>query len=256
MNDQTITDTPLHAYRVSTPPDIDPAAHCHACSARFHAFCGALNDEALIRLSAMTTEMRFRAPQTIIYEDDSAEHAYNLCSGVVRVTKMLPDGRRQITGFLFPGDFMGLTHKDAYGYSVEAVTDVDLCRFPRDRLMSLFEESPEMERKLLAMATDELSSAQEQILLLGRKTARERLASFILKLSRMANGRGEQGDPVALPMSRADIADFLGLTIETVSRTLTKLGKEGLIHLENAHSVRILRKDKLEDVEVGADRDQ
>ncbi len=255
MNDQGLRDTQINTFRPTASPQTESAAHCHACSARFQSFCGVLNDEGLIRLSAMTTEMRFRAPQTIIYEADAADYAFNLCTGVVRVTKMLPDGRRQITGFLFPGDFMGLTHKDVYSYSIEAVSDVELCRFPRDRLMALFEESPEMERKLLAMATDELSSAQEQILLLGRKTARERLASFIMKLSRMAQGRGEQFDPVSLPMSRADIADFLGLTIETVSRTMTKLSKEGLIQLENAHSIRILRRDMLEDVEVGADRD-
>ncbi len=236
-------------------PAFNPAGQCTVCNARSQSFCGVLDDEGLIRLSAMTTEVRFKAPQSVLYEGDAADFAYNLCSGVVRVTKMLPDGRRQITGFLFPGDFMGLTHKDQYAYSIEAVTNVELCRFPRNRLMTLFEESREMERKLLAMATDELSSAQEQILLLGRKTARERVASFILKLSRMARNRGERGNPVGLPMSRADIADFLGLTIETVSRTLTKLTKEGLIELKTAHSVSIVNLERLEDVEIGADRD-
>ncbi len=235
------------------PRQTEGVKRCQTCDTRAQAFCSSLDDEHLARLASMTSEVRFRAPQTIIYEGDFAENAFNICKGVVRVTKMLPDGRRQITGFLFQGDFVGLTHQTSYTYSVEAVTDVELCRFPRKRLMGLFEESPEMERRLLAMATDELSSAQEQILLLGRKTARERVASFIMRLSRLAEQRGETANPVTVAMSRADIADFLGLTIETVSRTLTRLSKDNLIKLENVHAIRILDQERLEDVEVGGD---
>ncbi len=226
---------------------------CTVCMVRDRAFCGALGDDALEKLEAISTGVTVRAPRTFLYEGDHADDTFNVCTGVVRLTKMLPDGRRQITGFLFPGDFIGLASRTTYAYSAEAVTDVHLCRFPRARLLTLFETMPELEHRLLAMAADELASAQDQLLLLGRKTARERVASFLFLMSRQSERRGDDATMVDLPMSRADIADFLGLTIETVSRTITRLAREGVISLPNAHKAVLNDLDALERIQTGLD---
>ncbi len=224
---------------------------CAACAARGLAFCNVLEGEDLSRLLQITSETNAGAGQAVFYEGDEASHVYNVTEGVVRVSKMLPDGRRQITGFLFPGDFLGLSHDDAYAYTAEAVNAVRLCRFRRDRLLQLFDELPQLEKRLLGMAADELAAAQDQILLLGRKTARERVVSFLLGISKQAQRRGESGNPVGLPMSRADIADYLGLTIETVSRMITKLAKDGVIELPSSNKVHFTNRNALEDIEMG-----
>jgi CRP/FNR family transcriptional regulator len=168
-----------------------------------------------------------------------------MVEGAVKLYKLLPDGRRQITGFLFPGDFLGVALNQTYAYSAEAMTDVRLCRFPRQRMEGLLRDLPKLEHRLLERAGNELVAAQEQMLLLGRKTARERLASFLLSLSARAAKRGQPASPLNLPMSRADIADFLGLTTETVSRTFTQFKKAGVIGLPGQSLVELLQPDAL-----------
>ena len=132
----------------------------------------------------------------------------------------MADGRRQVVGFLVPGDFLGLAFGRTYVYTAEAITAVAACRFQRSRFMELLEELPALEREILGRTSNELAAAQQQMLLLGRKTARERLASFLADLAERSDA---DGGPLELPMGRADIADHLGLTIETVSRTFTGL---------------------------------
>jgi len=224
---------------------------CAACAARQLAFCNVLDGDDLGRLLQILTESTATSGHAIFYEGDEAEHVYNVTEGVVRVSKMLPDGRRQITGFLFPGDFLGLSHGDAYAYTAEAIGPARLCRFKRDKLLNLFDELPTLEKRLLGMAADELAAAQDQILLLGRKTARERVVSFFQLLAKQARKRGEMGGTIHLPMSRADIADYLGLTIETVSRTITKLAKDGVIELPSSNKVVLADLDALEAIEMG-----
>ena len=172
-------------------------------------------------------------------------------AGTVKVYKLLGDGRRQITGFLFSGDFLGLTHNEAYAYSAEALAPTRLCRFRRRRLEALLVEIPHLEQRLLAMASHELAAAQDQMMLLGRKSARERVVSFILMLSDSATRHGRPGDPVFLPMSRSDIADYLGLTTETVSRTVTLLKKQGLIELLDDKQIRLSRTSALREIAEG-----
>jgi len=169
----------------------------------------------------------------------------------VTVYKLLGDGRRQITGFLFAGDFLGLTHNEAYAYSAEALVPTKLCRFPRRRLESLLAEIPHLELQLLAMASHELAAAQDQMMLLGRKSARERVVSFILMLSDSAKRHGRPGDPVFLAMSRSDIADYLGLTTETVSRTVTLLRKQQLIELTDDRQIRLSKMSALREIAEG-----
>jgi len=227
------------------------AGPCEACAARILAFCNVLSDPDLEKLTTIMTETKMEPGQAIIYEGDEANHAFNVTDGVVRVSKMLPDGRRQITGFLFPGDFLGLAHHDAYAYTAEAITPIRLCRFKRDKLINLFDELPHLEKRMLGMAADELVIAQDQILLLGRKTARERVVSFFTLMSNQARKRGESGNPIELAMSRSDIADFLGLTIETVSRTITKLAKDGVVELPTSNTVVMINADRIEIIEQG-----
>jgi CRP/FNR family transcriptional regulator len=187
----------------------------------------------------------------IFNESDPAEYVYNLTGGTVKIYKLLGDGRRQITGFLFAGDFLGLTHNESYAYSAEALAPTTLCRFPRRKLEALLDEMPNLEQRLLAMASHELAAAQDQMVLLGRKSARERVVSFLLMLSNSAARHGRPGGPVFLPMSRSDIADYLGLTIETVSRTLTRLRKQGLIELLDEKQVRLSKRHELREIAEG-----
>jgi len=224
---------------------------CAACAARQLAFCNVLEEDDLGQLLKIMTETSAAAGQAIFYEGDEASSVYNVTEGVVRVSKMLPDGRRQITGFLFPGDFLGLAHDDVYAYTAEAISPIRMCRFKRGKLLDLFDELPHLEKRLLGMAADELAAAQDQILLLGRKTARERVVSFFRLLAKQARKRGDNGNPISLPMSRADIADYLGLTIETVSRTITKLSKDGVIVLPSSNKVVLADMDALEAIEMG-----
>jgi CRP/FNR family transcriptional regulator len=207
--------------------------------------CAALSADELARLREITTELRAAPRQTIFHEGDPADHLFNVTGGAVRLFKLLPDGRRQITGFLFPGDFLGFAMNDSYAFTAEAITEVSLCRFPRLKLEALLDQFPKMERRLLGMASNELAAAQDQMLLLGRKTAEEKVASFLLLLSRRATERGQPEDPISLPMTRSDIGDCLGLTIETVSRILTRLKKSGVIAMTRNDMVSIGRRDEL-----------
>lgn len=220
---------------------------CLTCAARRMSICSAVEAQDLDRLSAATTPQRLGPGETFLNEGDDASHFFNITSGSAKVYKLLPNGRRQITGFLFAGDLLGLAFNETYTYSAESLTDMTLCRFPRRQFERLLEQMPKMERRLLSMASHELAAAQEQMVLLGRKTARERVASFLLNLARRGERFGRLGDTVTLSMTRTDIADYLGLTTETVSRTFTGLRNDGSIALDGANVVHILDRDALED---------
>jgi CRP/FNR family transcriptional regulator len=242
-------------FAAPTLPEAKPrpkgAAHpndpCAACAVRVLSVCNAIGDQHLHRLAEIVTTHDVEPHQTFVSEEEAADHLFNVTGGTVKVYKLLADGRQQITGFLFPGDFLGLSSNQRYAYSAEAVTRVTYCRFARKKLERLLADFPAMEHRLLGIASNELAAAQDQMLLLGRKTAREKVASFILFLSRRAAKAGRQDNPVEVPMTRADIGDYLGLTIETVSRTFTALRKDKLIELPSADRVRILDRDGLEE---------
>ncbi|MFM8800450.1 MAG: Crp/Fnr family transcriptional regulator [Tagaea sp.] len=221
---------------------------CDDCAIRETSVCEVLDPPQLARMRAIATILRLEPGATLFQESDPAEHLCNVVEGAVKLYKLLPDGRRQITGFLFPGDFLGVALNKSYAYSAEAMTNVRLCRFSRNKLEGLLTELPNLERRLLEVAGNELVAAQDQMLLLGRKTARERLASFLLMVSRRAAARGRPASPVDLPMSRSDIGDYLGLTTETVSRTFTQLKKQGTIGLPSQSKVDILKRVELEEI--------
>ena len=238
--------------RPATPnPDTMPTP-CAACSIRHLTICAALDEHEIKDMAAITTTLEIGAGEPLIDEGEPAVHVFNVTAGAIRVYKLLADGRRQMTGFLFPGDFLGLANEEIYAYSAEAVIASTVCRFPRRKLEGLLTKYPKMERRLLGVASHELAAAQEQMLLLGRKNAREKIASFLLMLSRRAEQRGLPDDPVFVPMSRNDIGDYLGLTTETVSRTFSDLKGKGIIELLPAGKVRLAARDQLEDIADGA----
>jgi len=224
---------------------------CAACAVRGLTVCAPLNPAGLAEVEGLSLQLALSPGDQLFDEGEAADHVFNVTEGTLKIFKLLPDGRRQVTGFLFAGDFLGLASQETYAYSAEAVTPVRLCRFQRRQLDGLLGRHPEMERRLLSKASHELAEAQEQMLLLGRKTAKERVASFLLLLSRRAHQRGIAADPVAVPMSRTDIADYLGLTTETVSRTVTRLKSEGTIRLLPGGKVGLSDRAALEAIAAG-----
>ena len=171
-------------------------------------------------------------------------HLSSIVVGCATVAKTLADGRRQMVGLLLPSDFIGRPGRSAVGYDIEAVSDVTLCRFERRAFDQLVKDSPNIARRLLTMTLDELDVARDWQVLLGRLTARERLAHFLLSLVRReASESGEALDEGAvtlhLPLSRELIADYLGLTIETTSRQFTALRRDGLIETPSARVVHV-----------------
>jgi len=230
---------------------------CDGCEIRNLTFCSVLSREEMARIQATVKNIEVPAHTTLFREGDPADHLFNVTAGVVKIYKLLPDGRRQITGFLFPGDFLGLAYDANYVYSAEAVTPAALCRFSRTKLLALCDEMPHMEKHISATTSHELAAAQDQMLLLGRKTAQEKIASFLLMLLRRLRPHAEQppkedASLLSLPMSRSDIGDYLGLTIETVSRTFTHLRKKGVIKLLDSGHAEILDRGRLEAMAEGA----
>lgn len=221
------------------------------CDEASEAFCAGLTPDGLKGLRTIRGNLKAEAQETVFREGDPAEYVYTLVSGTIKLSKLLGDGRRQIVGFRFPGDFFGFSPDMAYGYTAEAVAPTQLCRFSETRLMQLLQSNPDLEHRLLGRMVAELHFAQDQMLLLGRMTAREKLSHFLLMLSRRAALRGAALSPVALPMSRLDVADYLGLTIETVSRTLTTLKKSGAIALSEPGLVDLLDIDRLKSIAEG-----
>lgn len=226
-------------------------ARCAACEIRDQTFCSALNDDELGKLQSIVAQFRVTSGQLVFEEGDDAGNVFNVLFGVVKLYMLLPDGRRQITGFLFAGDFLGFAAGASLSYSAEAVSDVVVCRFDRRRLYRLFDEFPKLESNLLGIAKDELAAAQDQMLLLGRKTAAEIVASFLVGLAQRMNIELAPDNTVPLPMQRGDIADYLGITVETLSRTLGKLARENLIALPSVYRVTLVRPDDLQEIAEG-----
>lgn len=212
---------------------------CSICSARHLSVCNVLAEDGLRRLSGISDIQAFGAGDILVREGDPATNLYNITVGAVRVYKLLPDGRRQIVGFLFPGDFLGLATGDRYAFSAEALSGGTACRFQKKAYRKLLAEQPDLEAALLDRASHELQAAHNQMLLLGRKTAVERLASFLADLATRDRRAGGGGRIIQLPMTRAEIADYLGLTTETVSRVTSRLKTRGVIRLLSLHSLSI-----------------
>lgn len=186
------------------------------------------------------------AGQTTVVEGDPRTHAFRVLTGAVRLYKALPDARRQVVDFLIPGECFGLLGADHYSYSVEAILPSSLARYARTNLEAALRSSPELALRLLEAARTDLEQAHGHMLLLGRKSAEEKVATFLVRFARRLGTSTEGVITLRLPMTRQDVADYLGLTIETVSRTLTRLRQEGFITFASPQDVILQRLRELE----------
>ncbi len=230
-----------HAACTHLPTDVN----CGACKVRAASICAALGDRDISELEDLAQNVRFAEKETILVQGDPARAVFNVTEGTIRLYRLLSDGRRQIVGFLLPGDFLGLSLADHYAFSADAIEPVGLCRFTRAGFVKVVESKPALLRRLYAAATHELTLAQDHMLLLGRRTAEERVAAFLIAFRSRLQHRGASGVTLPLPMTRNDIADYLGLTLETVSRTISKLARDRLI-LVVPGGVRVLDSPHLE----------
>jgi CRP/FNR family transcriptional regulator len=219
-----------------------PEGHiCASCPVRPITICRSLEAKTLTDLRRLGTLQRLKPEQPAVHEGDPARRVFMLTLGALKIYALLGNGRRQVTGFMFPGDFLGVAVEDEYSFTVEALEPSELYWFSRESFDRFVEGNPSVERELYRMAAQELAAAQQQMILLGRKTAAERLASFFVNLlQRSERASGASETRFDLPMSRLDIADYLGLTKETVSRMLTALRKARLIRLDAPSRVEVI----------------
>jgi CRP/FNR family transcriptional regulator len=216
-------------------------ALCQACEARHGGICGALEPQQLVHLGRQTRRREIEPGTELIAAGVQAEGYANILSGVVKLTRLMPDGRQQIVGLQFAPDFLGRPFAKGSEISAEAASTVRLCAFPQSVLEGMVRRLPELEKRLYAQALRELDEAREWIMILGQKSASEKVASFLLHLSShidpYVDGYSDRFD---IPLTRADTADFLGLTIETVSRQLSSLRKAEVISIHKNRSITVL----------------
>ncbi|WP_454849765.1 Crp/Fnr family transcriptional regulator [Rhizobium binxianense] len=231
---------------LSEVPDMEIPATCRVCEARRGVVCGALSACQLRELGRHSLRRKVEAGCEIIAQGAESSFYSNVMRGVVKLCKMMPDGRQQIVGLQFAPDFVGRPFVRESSLAAEAATDTEICVFPRNLLDRMIAETPELQRNLHHQALKELDAAREWMLTLGRRTAEEKVASLLYLIATNAEPDTPSSTAFDLPLSRAEIADFLGLTIETVSRQMTKLRKQGVIHIENNRHITVPDIDELE----------
>lgn len=215
---------------------------CDLCRIRENSICADLGAKELVHVEKTMARRTVAKGSALMAESEPNDSLYVLVQGSFRLSKVLEDGRRQITGFLFPGDFVGVRTTSANAYSAEALEDSRVCQFPHKFLDAIATDCPGVKDRLIARGQTEYHKAQDHIVLLGKKTAEERVESF---LQLVANSIGETESPgvvaTPLPMPRQDIADYLGLRLETLSRTLSNLKRKGMIREISRHHVLLAR---------------
>ncbi len=227
----------MHVH-ANTRPGLEK---CDRCLIGHRAVCGVADSETLAELNKLAQPRRYPAGTTIIHAGEPTPFVGNVLTGVVKLTKTLADGRRQIVGLLFASDFVGRAFDGDWPFAAEAATDVALCTFPRPEFEKLLLSAPALEHHLLVAALDELDAARDWMLLLGCKTAEEKVASFLLFIAKRSARHGaclepQHGQPqFELPISRSDMAAYLGTTVETISRQITRLKTENIIRLTDMH---------------------
>jgi len=216
---------------------------CSACPIRHRAVCAKCDQDELELLNSLKSYRTYDAGQTIALRGDRLDVVMSVVAGTATLDRVIEDGRTQMVGLLLPSDFIGRPGRDVLQYDVTAVTKVTLCCFRRAPFEEMMAQTPNVQQRLLEMALDELDAARDWMLLLGRKTAREKISSLLmLVIKRTLNPDGEvMGNKhrIELPISRETIANFLGLTIETVSRQFSALRRDGVIGLEGKRIVHV-----------------
>ena len=228
-------------------------SRCGSCPSRADGICCGLTSDELRLVSGMIRHRHFLAGDQIIHQDDVSELFAVVVSGTIKLTRTLSDGREQIVALLAEADCLGSLFDEQSHETAQCVTDVVLCCFSRDRFKALLADHPELDRRLLALATKDLEDARDWLLTIGRKTATEKVATFLVWLLKKQQRAQPQflhvsSDPIIeLPLSRQEIGDLLGLTMETVSRHMTKLRQADVIKLDaKGHRVFVEDLDMLE----------
>jgi CRP/FNR family transcriptional regulator len=231
---------------------------CVECPIRHRAVCSRCDAAELLKLEQIKYYRSYQAGQTVIWSGDRMDFVASVVSGIATLTQTLEDGRRQMVGLLLPSDFVGRPGRATAAYDVTATTDLVMCCFRKRPFEELMLNTPHVAQRLLEMTLDELDAAREWMLLLGRKTAREKIASLLAIIARRdatLRLRAPKGQLVFdLPLTREEMADYLGLTLETVSRQISALKRDGVIILDGKRHVTIPDLERLME-EAGDDSD-
>ena len=231
---------------------------CDDCPIRHRAVCARCESDELEQLEQIKYYRKFEAGQTVIWAGDKMDFVGSVVSGIATLTQTMEDGRTQMVGLLLPSDFVGRPGRERAAYDVVATSDMVMCCFRRQPFEDMMGRTPHIAQRLLEMTLDELDAAREWMLVLGRKTAREKIASLLSIIARRdasLNMVGTKGPMVFdLPLTREAMADYLGLTLETVSRQISALKKDGVIVLEGKRHVTVPDFNRLLD-EAGDDSD-
>ena len=220
-------------------------ANCEHCKIRLDSICAAFEPDDLDALQSMAQTISFAAKETIFLENDDSDAAFTVTEGTLRLYKIFADGRRQVISFLLPGDFISVEAEGRHEYSADSITEVSLCCFPKKQFAAVVKQRPHVLQRLYETSARELINAREHMLTLGQRSAAEKLAWFLVHLAVRQSRTDFVSNIVELPMSRQDIADHLGLTIETVSRTFSNFAREGTIAIMR-HGVDLLNRKKIE----------
>jgi CRP/FNR family nitrogen fixation transcriptional regulator len=194
-----------------------------------------IQDEAALALQRIGTKRRYAKNEAVFSEGDEAKHSYKVVTGAIRLCKHLADGRRQIAGFVLPGEYCGLLHLEEHRFTAEAASELVVIAYPQRQVEALSETMLSMRKRLAGFLAQRLKSMQDHVVMLGRQTAKERVASFLLNL--VERSGAHENESAELPMSRQDIADYLGLTIETVCRVLSELKRSRILALPGLHEI-------------------
>ncbi|SLN47813.1 Nitrogen fixation regulation protein FixK [Aquimixticola soesokkakensis] len=234
------------------------AKDCGTCPIQHRAVCARCETDELATLEAMKYYRSFEAGQPIVWSGDRMDFVGSVVTGVASLSQAMEDGRTQMVGLLLPSDFLGRPGRAAAPYDVVAVTNTTLCCFRRKPFETMMGATPHLAQRLLEMTLDELDAAREWMLVLGRKTAREKIASLLAIIARreasLAPERGQDDMSFDLPLTREAMADYLGLTLETVSRQVSALKRDGVIVLDGKRRIVIPDFDALV-AETGDDVD-
>lgn len=207
---------------------------------RHSGICAVLTASELQRLAQSARHTRHDAGAPLLFENSAITSYANVVEGVVKLSRVLRDGKQQLVGLQFAPDLLGRLFGDENLLNVEAASDVDLCRVPRNVLEELVASSTELKQRLLDQSLQDLDDARDWMVTLGRKDAQQRVASLLLLIAKRSGAdAADTGTSFDLPLSRSDMADFLGLTIETVSRQISKLRHEGVIEVANHRRVTV-----------------
>jgi CRP/FNR family transcriptional regulator len=219
------------------------SVECGDCPIRHRAVCARCETDELERLEEIKYYRSFEAGQTVIWSGDRMDFVGSVVSGIATLTQTMEDGRTQMVGLLLPSDFVGRPGREGSAYDVVATTDLVMCCFRKKPFEAMMESTPHIAHRLLEMTLDELDAAREWMLVLGRKTAREKIASLLTIIARRdasLNLQTPKGVMVFdLPLTREAMADYLGLTLETVSRQISALKRDGVISLQGKRHVTV-----------------